>query len=891
MEIFRLFGTVAINKAGAMADLNAVENRGRSVGSRLGSFFKTAGKAIGVAVAAGAAIAGAAIIKIGKDGVESMIEFEHKMAEVFSLVPDLAEDAKESIKDLARSLSVEFGRSADDVGTALYNAISAGVDPENLEPFMDVVGQMTVGGQLDSMSDAVLTLAASLNAYGAETSDAAAFSDVLFGIVDKGITTMPELSASLSKVTPLAAAAGLSFEDLGAWIAQVTSTGTPTAEAITYIRGALAELNKEGTKGFDAFKEAAGVTFPEFLQQGGHINDALNLLEQYAIDSGTTVNNLFGSIEAGGAVLAAVGPNADAFAEKVEYMGDVAGNTESKYETMNSTIAEQLAQLGQWWEDLKRSMGYKLEEPLQRLMEWLSTNRASIEDGLSAAFDKFVSALEWIASNSETVKTSLLVIGTGLGVLMAAINPIPTAIAAVTAAIVALISHWDQVVAFFSGLGSTIAETFTEIWESAIGWGEGIVQNIKSGLSNAWEGVRTFFSELLQGLYDLLPGWAKWVLEKVFGVGVETAAEYADGIESGEESAKTAGEVLATSAVTGLESQKETAQEAGTSLAEAAVEGARMSTAEMEEVGSNLAEGLSVGMLEKKPEVIGSFTEFGNDVIDTMDMTFGNMSPSKIFKRIGKNLMEGLKLGIEENKEGAISAATTAATEVVVGANNAISTGLKTMLDNVVNNGAPVIDEFASFLGGIVDTIWESGIDSAVNWFNGLVAKIPSPLLAFAAPILFGMTDPEKTHQFGQQLDDAARTALGIPETYQGITMTDGDGNKFKKDDEGNWVPFAKGGIFTSPTLLPAHKVAEAGVSEAYIPLSKGVLGQIGEGIVNAITPQSPVLAGAGGINIDMRGMYDGAQITVRNDSDIEALARANYDLMSSRLRAEGRRI
>lgn len=104
----------------------------------------------------------------------------------------------------------------------------------------------------------------------------------------------------------------------------------------------------------------------------------------------------------------------------------------------------------------------------------------------------------------------------------------------------------------------------------------------------------------------------------------------------------------------------------------------------------------------------------------------------------------------------------------------------------------------------------------------------------------------------------------------------------------GALIGFKEGAVFDSPTLLPPHMVAESGVAEAYLPLSKSVFAKIGDGIVNALSPQQPMLAGAGNISIDMRGMYDGAILNVRSESDIELIAREHYSLFQSRLRSEG---
>lgn len=105
---------------------------------------------------------------------------------------------------------------------------------------------------------------------------------------------------------------------------------------------------------------------------------------------------------------------------------------------------------------------------------------------------------------------------------------------------------------------------------------------------------------------------------------------------------------------------------------------------------------------------------------------------------------------------------------------------------------------------------------------------------------------------------------------------------------------FEKGGVFNRPTILPMAAVAEGGYPEAYLPLSPDVLGDIGAGIVEAargMAPQ-PALVGAavGGssMQVDMRGLYDGATIIVRDDQDVTRLARESHDLWRMRMRGKG---
>jgi TP901 family phage tail tape measure protein len=84
--------------------------------------------------------------------------------------------------------------------------------------------------------------------------------------------------------------------------------------------------------------------------------------------------------------------------------------------------------------------------------------------------------------------------------------------------------------------------------------------------------------------------------------------------------------------------------------------------------------------------------------------------------------------------------------------------------------------------------------------------------------------------------------------------------------------------------------IGEGRYDEPILPLSPGVFAGIGKGITSALATMSPVpaLASAGGIQVDMRGLYDGATINVRDDQDITRIARETHDLWASRMRARG---
>ncbi len=104
------------------------------------------GKAAGMAVVGGAAVAGAAIAGLAIKGVTSFIAFEDQMNEVFTLLPGISETAMDQMSRQVLDVSEDMGRLPEEVIPALYQALSAGVPPDNVFDFLETAHQAALGG-------------------------------------------------------------------------------------------------------------------------------------------------------------------------------------------------------------------------------------------------------------------------------------------------------------------------------------------------------------------------------------------------------------------------------------------------------------------------------------------------------------------------------------------------------------------------------------------------------------------------------------------------------------------------------------------------------------------------------------------------------------------------
>lgn len=249
----------------------------------------------------------------------------------------------EEFRDAAIDIATKVPDTVAGVTEGIYNAISAGAikvvdgvaDIEGGIKFVEQASKLAVAGLTDTNS-AIKSLAANLNAYGESTEQAERYSDILFNTVNNGVTTIPELNASLSNVIPTAASFGVAFEQVTAAIATMTQQGVPTAQATTQIRAALVELAKPGAE-LSKIMQKANVSLESLQKEGLQIT--MKKLGEVMEEAGLKANQVFSSVEAASAALALSGKNAEKFANILQtYTTDAIGSTQRAFDIANEGI-------------------------------------------------------------------------------------------------------------------------------------------------------------------------------------------------------------------------------------------------------------------------------------------------------------------------------------------------------------------------------------------------------------------------------------------------------------------------------------------------------------------------------------------------------------------------
>lgn len=387
-------------------------------GQELTNTLKNIGKA------ATAAFSIAKIVEFGDASVQAANQFNKGMKEVFTLLPGISKQSMSAMTNDVKEFSKEMGTLTSETVPALYQALSAGVSQDSVFDFLETANKAAIGG-VTNLETAVDGLSSVVNAYGEDTVSASKASDLMFTTVKLGKTTFEELSSSLYNVVPTAVGAGVAFEDVSAALAAMTAQGIPTSVATTQLRQAIVELSKSGTETDKIFRQIAGKGFTDFIAEGNNIQQAFQLLEQYASDTNVGVNDLFGSVEAGNAVLALTGQGTEKFTQSMSEMREAIGATDAAFKTMEEDPGRKWDRIVAAAEVAQINIGNVLIDKLLPIMEWVQDNIDDIAAGAEIAFDiigdsvgkawKIAEpAVTFIKNNPDVIAVALAGIGSAI---------------------------------------------------------------------------------------------------------------------------------------------------------------------------------------------------------------------------------------------------------------------------------------------------------------------------------------------------------------------------------------------------------------------------------------------------------------------------------------------
>ncbi|KGM50668.1 phage tail tape measure protein [Pseudooceanicola atlanticus] len=286
------------------------------------------------------AIGGIAFGAITSKSIAMRRELGTAISEVSTLLSGEASEMA-ALEAETRRLAQTYGGTATDQAKAFYQAISAGAGSvEEAAQLLDVANQLAIGGVTD-VTTGVDILTTAMNTYASSGLQAAEVSDTLFVGMKAGKTTIGEMAGALGNVVPIAAAAGVSFEEVVAATAALTTQGQSTNVAVTGLRQVLAAIISPTSQ---AAKEAERLKVAFSVDRLNEVGLATFLNEVIEASDGSqeSLAQLFGSVEALNAVLSFAGGGGIKLNEILDDMAQKAGAASTAFGRMAQDDAHRL---------------------------------------------------------------------------------------------------------------------------------------------------------------------------------------------------------------------------------------------------------------------------------------------------------------------------------------------------------------------------------------------------------------------------------------------------------------------------------------------------------------------------------------------------------------------
>ncbi len=481
----------------------------KSMGKTMGTLGKTLTKHVTVPLAA-----------LGTASVASAATFEESMAKVATIADTSGGKGSESIgklKSQIMDLSNETGISASKIAEASYQAISAGQKTSDAVNFVGAAAKLSKAGFTD-LSTATDTLTTALNAYGLKANQVTSVSDKLMTVQNLGKTTIDELGSAMGRVIPTASAFGVNLDNLGSAFVVLTKNGIQTREAGTYINSMLNELGKSGTKASSVLKEKTGKSFKELMESGMDLQDVLKILKDSADESGLSINDMFGSAEAGKAASSILQHTKD-WNGAIKGLKNSAGTTEEAYKKMEATTTAALERMKTSAQNALIAIGSAILPIITPMVEKLSGFFQALARGFESLPNGAQKAIVVLGGIAAAIGPMLL-LGSKVISTIGKLNTARTAILNVGEAFKLAQAGFTGFASETSMLGTALAGVTAPMALAAVGIVAGIAvivaavvhlwktnEDFRTAVTAAWNKLKMSFSLLvsaLQPLFSLL---------------------------------------------------------------------------------------------------------------------------------------------------------------------------------------------------------------------------------------------------------------------------------------------------------------------------------------------------------------------------------------------------
>lgn len=368
---------------------------GESVATKMGGVGTAMSKLGKATLVAGAGVA-VVSVKMASDFQSSMVRLKTSAGETGDVVNGKLTGNLKKVSDGILSMAGQVGVSANDLGKSMYFVEAAGYHGADGLTVLKAAAQGAAAEGADTTTVAK-ALTDVLKDYHLPAEQAGDVTSKMVTAVAHGKTNLQDFSAAFGSIVPAASAAGISFNDVGASLSEMTNHGFSAQRASQNLAQALRSLlnpTKPMQKAFTQF----GVSSDELskkLHGPNGLTDAMEYLSQAATKGGkegtpeyaAALKRLMGTAAGANAALATTGENFNDTTGTIKAMAGSTVDSSGKvkgFAEVQQTLGQKTKELKAGLETLLIQLGTKLIPIVTSVIDFF-TKHKTITEGLALA--------------------------------------------------------------------------------------------------------------------------------------------------------------------------------------------------------------------------------------------------------------------------------------------------------------------------------------------------------------------------------------------------------------------------------------------------------------------------------------------------------------------------
>ncbi|PVE16847.1 phage tail tape measure protein [Clostridium perfringens] len=384
MELFTLFGKIAVNDKDANKSIDNVTGKAKQAEGQMGATFGKIGKAVTTAFTV------AAVGAFEKKIVDTYSTYDDQMRKV-QAVSGATGKAYQELRAKAEELGAKTRFSATEAGQGMENLARAGWKTGQIMSGIGPVLSFATANAID-LGSAAGIVADGLSQFGLQAQDTGMFTDVLSATAAAANTDIGLLGETLKYAGAPAGALGYKLQDVAVAMGLMANKGIKGSQAGTTLRSAMTRLANPTGESAKAMKKL-GISITD---SSGKVKPFATLMQDLRgkfsklndAQKAQMASTIFGQ-EAMSGMLAVVNSSDEEFNKMTNAIKNCDGQTQKMADTMDGGLGGAIASVKSAWEGFLIKLGSVQDGLLVGAFNLLALairGLSPVIDGISFAF-------------------------------------------------------------------------------------------------------------------------------------------------------------------------------------------------------------------------------------------------------------------------------------------------------------------------------------------------------------------------------------------------------------------------------------------------------------------------------------------------------------------------